>query len=262
MRARSDGSGVDGVGCCGDGEPVGVLRMTAREAIARSRAGSGRRIEPVNVRWASGTMPQSPGLRGRGRIPPVRGPSRGPLGDILVRSPVGAATTQSTTNIVWTPNDATAFGQQTDQLWQALNTSVVSCTSTSGTQQGATSSGSGQGLTSQQFSLFETDYIAWEAFYQKAVNADASSLFGDSFQGLWWNTDTISAYQGKAAAWYNIIQAACPSTTLPTLNPPTPGSFLSNLFPPSADTVKAITVAAVVGTALWFSWPWLAKLRK
>jgi len=173
------------------------------------------------------------------------------------------ATTQTTTSIVWTPSDATQFASETDQLWQALNSSVVSCsTGQTGTPTSSQSTNQGNGLAAAQLAQFQEDYIAWEAFYQKAQNADASSLFGDSFQGLWWNTDTISQYQGKAAAWYNIIQAACPSTTLPTLSPATPGSFLSNLFPPSADTVKALTVAAVVGSALWFTWPWLARLRR
>lgn len=263
------------MGCCGDcTEPVGVLRVSASEALRRAG------LRPPSAK------PYLPPRRGQ----PKRGhrPVHGPLGDVFPGGPLGdvfgrvgqttstsssssSSGTQATTDtltptgssITWTPNNATQYAQQTDQVWQALNTAVVSCTSSTPMQSGATSSGTGQGLTSQQFSLFQQDYIAWEGFYQLAQNADASSPVGISTDGLWWNDDKISLYQGKATAWYNTIQAACPNATLPTLQPATStSSFLSNLFQPSADTVKALTVAAVVGTGLWFAWPWLARLRK
>ena len=190
------------------------------------------------------------------KVSPVLG-----IGDTA--STQGSATTQTSTAITWTPSDATAFGQQTDSLWTQLNAALVSCsTGQSGTATSATSTGQGNGLSAQQLANFEADYIAWEAFYQKAQNADAASWFGDSFDGLWWNTDTISDYQGKAAAWYNIIQTACPTATLPVLTPATPPSGLASLLTPSADSLKALTGAVLVGAALWFSWPLLSGLRK
>ncbi len=171
---------------------------------------------------------------------------------VLVRGihAIGGATTQQTTSIVWTPDDAVAFAQQTDQLWQALNAAAVqsSGVGTSGTTQAA-----GTQLTGQTIVKFINDYEEWSAFYAGAQNSVFSSAT------LWWNTDTISAFQGKAAGWYNTIQTLNPSATLPQLSPAAPGTLA---WFPSKGTVLWGAGLAAAGGVLWFAWPWLTRARK
>jgi hypothetical protein len=161
---------------------------------------------------------------------------------------IAGATTQTTTDITWSPNDSVAFAQQTDQLWQALNAAAVQ---SSGTGTAGQSQASSTQLSGQELVNFINDYEGWSAFYSGALD----SAFAPAI--LWWNTDTISSYQGKAAGWYNIIQALNPNATLPTLSPAT--GELS--FMPSKGTVLFLGAVALAVGGVWFAWPWLSKIR-
>ena len=155
---------------------------------------------------------------------------------------IGAATTQTTTNIVWTPSDAQAFATETDQLWQALDRAAVESSSKTG------------GLTGAELGNFQIDYVNWNVFFQR----DSGALFTGS--RFWWDTDTLSDYQSKAVAWFNLIQARSPDVTLPVLSQGVPPSGLLALIP-SADAVKWGTIAVLAGGVAWFAWPWIAGAR-
>lgn len=155
---------------------------------------------------------------------------------------VGAATTQDTTALVWLPSDAERFANETQKVWTQLDAAMLTCATTP-----ASSGSSTPSLGADRQAAFMADFTEWETFFS-----------GGGPYSFWWNTDTISASQAKAAAWYNEIQKACPAgTNLPKLPKPTPGADLAT----ATQVGAGLLVVGVVGVGVWFAWPWLSSFR-
>lgn len=151
-------------------------------------------------------------------------------------------TTQSSWTPGMTPSEAQQNALQLDSLWQQLNAVAMQ------------ESGDGT-LNSTQMAQFQLDYENWESWYTQAKAADQASLLGDSFNGIWWNYDTVNLYTSKASAWYNTFKATDPSVAsdLPALPGPAPPPV--DPLAGVSSTIEWGVIAVLIGVGLWLLWP-------
>lgn len=162
---------------------------------------------------------------------------------------VGAASTQSQTGLTGAAY-VQHLGQTLDSQWQQVGNA------------GAQAVKDGK-ITAAQWGSFQGDYQAWETWYQQAVSADNTSLFGGyGYNGLWYNSDILNSYTSKLVGWYNTFQKADPSAvaanvqSLPGPSPDT--TALGALTAAGQAVVTAIeyaVIAVAIGVGVWLLWP-------